>query len=87
MSTKTHLKITATHLCEVLNATSWYDLTTGPRVQLADPLKLADGVDELYAPVPLSGHDLLDWVEGQLSGRLHGKDRSEERRVGKECRL
>ena len=74
MSTKAHLKITAEHLCEPLNSTSWYDLTTGPKVQLSDPLQLTDGVDELSATVPLSGHDLLDWVEGRLSGRLHGKD-------------
>ncbi len=73
MFTKNHLKIFAAHLCEPLDATGWYDLTTGPKVQLADPLQLADGVDELNAPVPLSGHDLLDWGELHLSGRLHGK--------------
>jgi hypothetical protein len=74
MLTKNHLRITAGHLSEPLDPTSWYDLTTGPRAQLADPLQLTDGVDELNASVPLSGHDLLDWVEGHLSGRLHGKD-------------
>lgn len=74
MSTKTHLKITATHLCEPLDARSWYDLTTGPKVQLADPMQLDDGVDELNMSVPLSGHDLLDWVEARLSGRMHGKN-------------
>lgn len=74
MSTKTHLKVTAAHLCEPLDTTSWYDLTTGPKAKLADPLQLTDMVDELNASVALSGHDLLDWVEGHLSGRLHGKD-------------
>ena len=74
MSTKTHLKIAAAHLCEPLNADSWYDFTTGPKARLTNPLLLADGVDELNAPVPLSGHDLLDWVERHLGGRLHGKD-------------
>ncbi|MBI1685391.1 hypothetical protein [Caulobacter hibisci] len=74
MSTKTHLKIAAAHLCETLDTRSWYDLTTGPKVQLASPLQLADGVDELKFAVPLAGHDLLDWVERHLSGRLHGKD-------------
>ncbi len=74
MFTKNHLKILAAHLCEPLDATSWYDLTSGPKARLADPLQLADGVDELNAHVPLSGHDLLDWVERHLSGRLHGKD-------------
>ena len=73
MSTKTKLKIAAAHLCELLDSTNWYDLTTGPKAQLADPLQLADGIDELNASVPLSGHDLLDWVEEHLSGRLHGK--------------
>ena len=74
MSTKVHLKISAAHLCERLDATSWYDLTTGPKAQLADPLQLADGVDELNASVQLAGHDLLEWMEGHLSARLHGKD-------------
>jgi len=73
MSTKKHLKIAAVHLCEPLDATCWYDVTSGPKAQLAEPLQLADGVEELSASVPLSGHDLLDWVEGHLSGRLHGK--------------
>jgi hypothetical protein len=73
MSTKNHLKIAAAHLCEPLDATGWYDLTSGPKAQLAERLQLADGVEELSASVPLSGHDLLDWVEGHLSGRLHGK--------------
>jgi len=31
-------------------------------------------VDELSVLLPLSGHDLLDWVERHLGGRLHGKD-------------
>ena len=74
MPTKSHLKISATHLCEPLDAKFWYDLTTGPKAQLADPLQLADGFDNLSAAVPLSGHDLLDWVEARLSGRLHGKE-------------
>lgn len=73
MTTKTHLKIKAAHLCEPLDATSWYDLTTGPRAQLTDPLQLADGVDELNKSVQLAGHDLLEWVEKHLSARLHGK--------------
>lgn len=74
MSTKAHLRIAAAHLCEPLDAATWYDLTTGPKAQLADPLQLADGVEELSAAVPLSDHDLLDWVEKHLNGRLHGKD-------------
>lgn len=74
MSTKNHLKITAEHLCEPLDTTSWYDLTIGPKARLTDPLQLSDEVDELYAHVPLAGHDLLDWVEAHLSGRLHGKN-------------
>ncbi|WP_066725736.1 hypothetical protein [Sphingomonas pituitosa] len=74
MSTKMHLKIAATHLCEPIDDRTWYDLTTGPRARLADPLLLADGVDELSATLPLSGHDLLDWAEYHLSGRLHGKN-------------
>lgn len=73
MSTNTHLKIAAAHLCEPLNAASWYDLTTGPKARLSNPLLLTDGVDELNAPVPLSGNELLEWVERHLSGRLHGK--------------
>lgn len=76
MLTKTHLKITAAHLCEPLDATSWYDLTTGPKALLADPLQLADEVDELDVSVPLSGHDLLDWVEEHLSGRSVASSRS-----------
>ncbi len=69
-----HLKIAATHLCEPIDDRTWYDLTTGPRARLTDPLLLADGVDELSAILPLSGHDLLDWAEYHLSGRLHGKN-------------
>jgi len=73
MSTKAHLRISAKQFCEPLDTTSWYDLTTGPRTQLADPLQLADGVEELNASVPLIGQELLDWVEGNLSARFHGK--------------
>jgi hypothetical protein len=78
MSTATHLKISATHLCEPLDHKSWYDLTIGPKVRLSDPLLLADSAVEsaveLDATVALSGSALLDWAEARLSGRLHGKN-------------
>jgi hypothetical protein len=74
MTTATHLKIAAAALCEPLDQTSWYDITTGPKARLSDPLAIADGVAEIGATLPLAGGALLDWVEGHLSGRLHGKD-------------
>ena len=42
MSTKTYLKIAAAHLCEPLNAASWYDLTTSQKARLTNPLLFAD---------------------------------------------
>lgn len=73
MQTLVDLKIDSTSLCDALDQVSWYDVTTGPRARLSDPLLLADWTVELNASIPLNGSDLLDRIEVMLSGLFHGK--------------
>lgn len=73
MRTLAHLKILDQQLCEPLNSAVWYDLTSGVRVRLSEPLLLNDGSVQLDATFPMQGNALLDNVEAMLRCRFHGK--------------
>ncbi|MDX8465738.1 hypothetical protein RFM26_08585 [Mesorhizobium sp. VK23B] len=72
MPTLTDLKIDAPQLCRPLDDKSWYDLTSGPRARLSDPLLLADGSDGLNARFSEKGNALVDRIEALLHCRFHG---------------
>ncbi|MGD7070514.1 hypothetical protein [Acetobacter sp. AAB5] len=75
MSAKTlvHMRISYPQLCEPLRDTAWYDMTSGIRVRLSDPLLLDDGTVELNALFPMRGNALLDHIETLLRCRFHGR--------------
>jgi hypothetical protein len=73
VGTLAHLRVLDQQLCEPLDDAVWYDMTSGVRVRLSDPLLLDDGVVQPNASFPLRGNALLDNVEAMLRCRFHGK--------------
>jgi len=74
VGTLNHLRVLDQQLCEPLDEGVWYDMTSGVRVRLSDPILLEDGVVQLNAPLSMRGDALLENVEAMLRCRFHGKN-------------